>query len=95
MLILTRYAGERVRIESPQGRQIWIDSDEQGLWIDDDGGYEPIEWQGASTFELDGEDIRILHMGTTGRRIQHRLGIDAPKDYVILREELINSGKGD
>lgn len=89
MLILTRYPGERIRIESAIGNHLWIDCDEQGILYGNDIA---IPWKENAQLDFDGADIVIAHLGSYGRtRITHRIGIEAPKNYVILREELIGN----
>jgi len=89
MLIITRYAGERFVIQSPQGNSLWVDCDEQGLFYCDEAA-TPIPYCGVSRPDFDGQALLIAHLSSSGRnRINHRIGIEAPKDYKIWREELL------
>ena len=94
MLILTRYNGQRIVVIAPDDQELWITADEHGLAVDIGAISDNMAWQESSEYELAGETIIVCHMMTTGRnKPQHRIGIEAPKDYVILREELIKSGE--
>jgi sRNA-binding carbon storage regulator CsrA len=93
MLILTRYNGQRIVVQSSSGQEIWISCDSQGVFIEGDP-IIPIPWEDRVHEELDGELITVIHIGSIGRvKTQHKIGIDAPADYLILREELLTRGE--
>lgn len=91
MLILTRYNNQRIAVIAPDKSELWIEADEDGLSVDAGNIGFSIPWLESSEASLSGETIVVTHLQSSGRvRQQHRIGIDAPKDYLILREELLN-----
>lgn len=97
MLILTRYNNQRIVVIAPDSLELWIEATNEGLRLhkvfdDDFTKWEAkIGWLCESGgIELSGQTIVVTHLQSSERaRQQHRIGIDAPKDYLILREELI------
>lgn len=91
MLILTRYNNQRIVVIAPDKSDLWITSDYDGLWIFEPVG-DPsfIESLSSASFDVSGQKVVVTYLNRYGKvRTTHRIGIDAPKDYLILREELL------
>ena len=89
MLILTRKLGERVRITVPDG-YIWLTMLDGAIMCSDCGTEALYASLGDAVYYDIGHDtvdIRLLELRSTSSG--HRIGIEAPKDWCILREELI------
>jgi sRNA-binding carbon storage regulator CsrA len=95
MLILTRYNNQRIVVIAPDKSELWINATESGLDIGiGDAVFDDLDWLASGEFTLSGQTIVVTHLETRGRtKPQHRIGIDAPKDYLILREELLGREK--
>ena len=95
MLILTRKLDERIRILCPDGKEIWITAKAGYLECEDDEGIliaSPYTGSVYYDFEKEGEDpveVEIVYRGIN-RYGQYKVGIIAPMEYKIAREELIN-----
>ena len=92
MLILTRYNNQRIVVIAPDKSELWVTADD-GLLIIVGHPKEThcITPNNQSEIELSGQKIVVTYLETRGiTKPQHRIGIDAPKDYLILREELLN-----
>ena len=91
MLILTRKLGERVRITVPDG-YIWLTMLD-GAIMCRDCGTEPLYASLGDAvyydFEKGNETVEIRLLELRAPSSGHRIGIEAPKDWAILREELI------
>ena len=95
MLILTRKLGERVRITVPDG-YIWLTMLDGAIMCRMGDGPEGYASLGDAVYYDIGHDtveIRLLELRAPSQG--HRIGIEAPKDWAILREELIGKDKGD
>jgi sRNA-binding carbon storage regulator CsrA len=93
MLILTRRIGERVRITTPSG-DIWMTMLDGAIKCDYDGwesGYASLG--DACYFDIGQDTVEIRMLEIRSPSMGHRLGIEAPKDFAILREELIGKAK--
>mgnify|MGYP003473701710 FL=1 len=91
MLILTRYNNQRIVVIAPDKSELWIEAHECGIIVRAQYGDYTIPLLDSEECGLAGEEIVVTHLQSSGRvRQQHRIGIDAPKDYLILREELLN-----
>ena len=91
MLILTRYNNQRIVVIAPDKSELWITATESGLSVEKGDTWDSIEWLCSHDDSLSGQEIVVTHLETRGKsKPQHRIGIDAPKDYLILREELLN-----
>ena len=92
MLVLTRLLGQRIVIQSPRGKALWVSLDQAGFWYVDDGGDVcSVSDTEADTITLDGQDVQIAHLKVDYRhKERERIGVSAPRDYLILREELID-----
>jgi len=90
MLVLGRREGQRTRIVTPCGSTIWVVMRK---------GHLTVEREGLPTLEADFEDsvwldygddtIEIVYCPESTRFAGNTIGINAPKDYIIRREELI------
>jgi sRNA-binding carbon storage regulator CsrA len=90
MLILTRRIGERVRIATPDGKQIWLTMLDGAIkcdYADWESGYASLG--DACYFDIGQDTVEIRLLEIRSPSMGHRLGIEAPKDFAILREELI------
>jgi len=90
MLILTRRIGERVRITNPDGTYIWLTMLDGAIKCDYDGwesGYASLG--DACYFDIGQDTVEIRLLEIRSPSMGHRIGIEAPKDFAILREELI------
>lgn len=92
MLILTRYNNQRIVVIAPNRSELWIAATDNGLYVHVRGDFDIVlKWLSSAELELSGQKIVVTHLETRGKaKPQHRIGIDAPKDYLILREELLN-----
>ena len=91
MLILTRYNNQRIVVIAPDKSELWIEAHECGIIVRAQYGDYTIPWLDSEECGLAGEEIVVTHLETRCKsKPQHRIGIDAPKDYLILREELLN-----
>ena len=91
MLILTRYNNQRIVVIAPDKAELWIAATDCGLTIEQGDTWDSIEWLCSHDDSLSGKTIVVTHLETRGKsKPIHRIGIDAPKDYLILREELLN-----
>jgi sRNA-binding carbon storage regulator CsrA len=91
MLILTRYNNQRIVVIAPDKSELWITATDCGLTIEQGDTWDSIEWLCSHDDSLSGQEIVVTHLETRGKsKPIHRIGIDAPKDYLILREELLN-----
>ncbi len=89
MLILTRYNNQRIVVIAPDKSELWVVAEHDGLRVTAPSHFI-IDWLGSDEFDLQGQTIVVTHLETRGKsKPQHRIGIDAPKDYLILREELL------
>ena len=94
MLILTRYNNQRIVVIAPDKSELWVEASESGISTYNDNDFILADWLGVTEFDLSGQTIVVTHLETRGKsKPQHRIGIDAPKDYLILREELMNRGE--
>jgi hypothetical protein len=94
MLKLGRKVGERTRIQCPNGELIWVTQCE---------GFCTVERKGHETLEADYDNSAWIDIGNDTIEIQYnpwmeklagvKIGIDAPPDYKILREELLEEGE--
>jgi sRNA-binding carbon storage regulator CsrA len=92
MLILTRYNNQRIVVIAPDKSELWITADELGISVDMGSVGYNIDRLSFGRYDLVGAEIIVTHLRSSGRnKPQHRIGIDAPKDYVILREELLDT----
>lgn len=92
MLVLGRREGQRTRIVTPCGSTIWVVMRK---------GHLTVEREGLPTLEADFEDsvwldygddtIEIVYCPYSTKFTGNRIGIAAPKDYIIMREELVDS----
>lgn len=90
MLILTRYNNQRIVVIAPDKSELWIAVIGNEILISGWHGVFAMEHLDSDGFDLAGEEIVVTHLETRGKsKPQHRIGIDAPKDYLILREELL------
>ena len=91
MLILTRYNNQRIVVIAPDGTEAWIKATQDGVVVTQVVCGVIIDWYMSYEFDLSGQTIVVTHLETRGKsKPIHRIGIDAPKDYLILREELLN-----
>lgn len=98
MLILTRYNNQRIVVIAPDKSELWIEATIEGLRLNKAFNDNFTKWEAkigwlceSGGIELSGQTIVVTHLETRGKsKPQHRIGIDAPKDYLILREELLN-----
>lgn len=95
MLILGRKLGERVRIETPCGSFIWVTMGDRRVYADAPHCRMYNLDNGAIKIEF-GSDVittcymeKTIHAASKTLMNRHGIGIDAPRDYMILREELI------
>lgn len=91
MLILSRKAGERVKIDCPDGTAIWLTMLEDGIECDD-GDLDHLiandKYGNALFIFIDGE-VEIVYMPKRLKQHHDRVGIIAPKSFLVLREELL------
>jgi sRNA-binding carbon storage regulator CsrA len=93
MLILTRYNNQRIVVIAPDKSELWVTATESGVMLADEKDYLHCitEIGSFAGLSLEGEQIAVTYLETRGKsKPIHRIGIDAPKDYLILREELLN-----
>lgn len=92
MLILSRKAGERVKIDCPDGTVIWLTMCEDYIECND-GSYNDCliasEFCGNAVFSYPEGIVEIIYMPKRLKQHHDRVGIIAPKSFLILREELI------
>ena len=89
MLILTRKIGERIRVETPAG-DIWLTMLDGAVRCDMGEGEPQFAAIGDGVYYDVGREfaeIRLLEMRSPS--MGHRLGIEAPRGWSVLREELI------
>ena len=94
MLILTRRVGERVRIATPSGKHIWLTMLDGAIRCDCDGwesGYASLG--DGCYFDIGQDTVEIRLIEIRSSSAGHRIGIEAPKTFAILREELIGTPK--
>ena len=92
MLILSRKAGERVKIDCPDGTVIWLTMCVDGIICDDGGLAKPLmasKIYGSVYFGYSEGIVEIVYMPKRLKQHHDRVGIIAPKSFLILREELI------
>lgn len=94
MLILSRRIGQKVRIRNPDGFVCWCWIDKIGtVAIDCNGHAESLD---THRIHNDGDRITVVYkpMEYTDkvgkRRKSHGIGIAAPLEYAIAREELLD-----
>jgi len=92
MLILSRNTGERVRITTPCGAVIWLTMQPDWIDCDDGSGLEPLRAirNHSALFKYEDGEVEISFKPCTKRQHYHRVGIQAPVEFAILREELID-----
>jgi sRNA-binding carbon storage regulator CsrA len=92
MLTLSRNTGERVRITTPRGAVIWLTMQPDWIDCDDGSGLEPLRAirNNSALFKYEDGEVEIVYMPKRLKQHHHRVGIIAPKSFLILREELID-----
>lgn len=97
MLILSRRIGQRVRVISPDGAIIWLTMADRSVFVCASGlPVGDLADGGAKIFMPNGDTIIAKWFATTiHSEGKHRLncpgiGILAPREYDIKREELLN-----
>ena len=92
MLILSRKAGERVKIDCPDGTVIWLTMEEGFISCKRDSKYIDIRAaminMNVVYWYLEGE-VEIVYMPKRLKQHHDRVGIIAPKSFLVLREELL------
>jgi sRNA-binding carbon storage regulator CsrA len=91
MLILSRKAGERVKIDCPDGTVIWLTMLEDGIECDD-SDLDPLianDKYGNVFYSYPEGEVEIVYMPKRLKQHHDRVGIIAPKSFLILREELL------
>lgn len=101
MLILSRKAGERVKIDCPDGTVIWLTMLDGGIKcdqisispIDDGKGIEialiSTNNYGNMIYSCEDGEVEIVYMPKRLKQHHDRVGIIAPKSFLVLREELL------
>jgi len=94
MLILSRKQNERIRIVTPCGAVIWLTMQVDWIDCDDGSGLEPVRAirNHSAIFRFEDGEVEISLRPASGTQHAHRVGIQAPENFYILREELINQG---
>lgn len=93
MLILSRKAGERVKIDCPDGTAIWLTMCDNCVECDSGIGIDDLI-QAAITsdnayFSYPEGEVEIVYMPKRLKQHHDRVGIIAPKSFLVLREELL------
>lgn len=98
MLILSRKIGERVRVTTPCNRKIWLEQADGHVLVDSDGLPVHVKPDGSLMVIMpSGERIKVQHTVKSVRAYTREpmdragIGITAPFEYAILREELIGT----
>lgn len=96
MLILSRRIGQRVRILTPCNRTLWLEQADGHVLIDSDGLPVQVKPDGSLMVIMpSGDRIKVQY---TTKSVKSQtlepldrigIGITAPIEYKILREELI------
>jgi len=96
MLILSRRMGERVRIVAPAGEVIWLTQGDGHVLASSDADFmhaypdQPVRITMANGDFLTIHCMSVCVHGRTRARMRRPgIGIEAPRHYDILREELI------
>lgn len=90
MLILTRRIGERIMVSTPIGI-LWITMDMGHATCNDGRGEMTVSPDsGPLVYYYDADELVIVFKPRKVPRHNDGIGITAPRDWVILREELMD-----
>jgi len=94
MLILSRKAGERVKIDCPDGTVIWLTMRDSYIVCSDGSsdGYDDLiagSVSGNAFYKFPEGEVEIVYMPKRLKQHHDRVGIIAPKSFLVLREGLL------
>jgi len=97
MLILSRKIGERVKVTTPCNRVIWIEQADGHVLINSDGFPVRTTKAGVQIISVGYDRIAVFHTDKSVQSVTRKpldrkgIGIAAPYEYAIIREELIGT----
>ena len=89
MLWLTRKPGQRVKITCPDGHDIWLTMRDRWIDCERSGIVDVASTDSAAYYDIGQDTIEIMLRLAQSVGQHHSIGIDAPKSYHIMREELL------